>query len=212
MPGKDRSARAAIFITASYAWAAITRNCSHDTRQLFFHLANLTYLTSLGAGLQTSLVIQILSAYFSSKTFQPLSRLLDQGSRAPKSTFHTICTPPRVFLAFTRGRVKWRLVAPELSQIPSTKKKILVFSVFSLFYLKSLKHFDKRPLLFRISYLDRNLEAIVCEKNLKPFSFWKKERLIACPAVNASSTKCISKSPPSLTALSLSQWELITFS
>ena len=121
MPGKDRSARAAIFITASYAWAAITRNCSHDTRQLFFHLANLTYLTSLGAGLQTSLLIQILSTYFSIKTFQPLSRLLDQGSRAPKSTFHTICTPPRVFLAFTRGRVKWRLVAPRLSQTSLTK-------------------------------------------------------------------------------------------
>ena len=122
--------------------------------------------------LQTLLITKILSTYFSSKTFQPLSRLLDQGSRAPKSTFHTICTPPRVFLAFTRGRVKWRLVAPELSQIPSTKIFFLVFSVFSLFYLKSLKHFDKRPLLFRISYLDRNLEAIVCEENLKPLVFF----------------------------------------
>ena len=50
----------------------------------------------------------------------------------------------------------------------------LVFSVFSLFYLKSLKHFDKRPLLFRISYLDRNLEAIVCEENLKPLVFFEE--------------------------------------
>ena len=135
---------------------------------------------------------------------KPLSRLLDQGSRAPKSTFHTICTPPRVFLAFTRGRVKWRLVAPRLSQFLSTKKYIWV-----LFHV--LKHFHKKSLPSEL-FSDCNLKTITCEENLKPFSFWKKERMIACPAVNASSTKCISKSPPSLTALSLSQWELITFS
>ena len=40
MPGEDRSSGAGIFITAFYAWAAITWNCSHETRPLFTHPAN----------------------------------------------------------------------------------------------------------------------------------------------------------------------------
>ena len=88
---------------------------------------------------------------------KPLSRLLDQGSRAPKSTFHTICTPSRVFLAFTRGRVKWRLVAPRLSQFLSTKSTFYIIkcvSLFTFYRFQAIKcarrHFIVRGLFTRV--------------------------------------------------------------
>ena len=55
MQAEDRSSGAAVFITAFYAWAAITWNCSHDIGQLLIHIANVFNLLTSPTGRKTIL-------------------------------------------------------------------------------------------------------------------------------------------------------------
>ena len=112
MPGKDRSSGAGIFITAFYAWAAITWNCSHDIGQLFIHIANVYNLSASPTGRQKPCHWFIfLGKLFSDPRLGWNERIIrcckvESGLKGLKGPFHTICTRPGVFPAFTQGG-KW---------------------------------------------------------------------------------------------------------